>query len=51
MEIEEKIEESKRKKEIAIKLLKEGKFRKAFKKFQNIIAFYNSGEINKDGYD
>lgn len=51
MSIEEKVEESRRKKIVAVQLLNEGKIQKAFKRFQNIVSFYNSGDINQAAYD
>jgi predicted HTH domain antitoxin len=49
--LEGKIEESKRKKIIAIQLLKEGKIKKALKRFSNIVALYSSDKINQEAYD
>ncbi len=51
MELEEKIEQSKRKKIIAVQLLKNNNLKKALKRFQNIISFYGSGQINQESYD
>lgn len=36
---------------IAIKLLNDGQLKKAHKRFQNIIAFYNSGDLNQNAYE
>ena len=51
MSLEEKIAESKRRKPIAVSLLNDGDLKKAHKRFQNIVAFYSSGEINQPAYD
>ena len=51
MDIQQKVEESKRKKVPAIKLLTEGNYPKAFKKFQNIVSFFGSGDIDQSAYD
>lgn len=42
MEIEQKIVESRRKKQIALRLLSENRVLKALKRFEKIVAFYSS---------
>lgn len=51
MELDEKVAESRRKKAIGVKLLKDGKIDKALETFQNIVSFYGSGQIDQDGYN
>lgn len=51
MEIDEKVAESRRKKVVAVELLKQDNIKKAYKRFQNIISFYSSGDISKEGYE
>ena len=51
MTLEQKIIESRRKKIVAVQLLSQGDIKKAFKRFQNIVSFYSSGEINQEAYD
>lgn len=51
MDIDEKVEESKRKKPIALKLFEEQKYEKALRRFQNIVSFYTEGKINQEGYN
>ena len=51
MDIHQKIEESKRKKAVAVKLLKEEQIKKAYKRFQNIVSFYGSGDITVEAYE
>ena len=48
---EEKVVESRRRKLVAVSLLNEGNIKKAYKRFQSIVAFYSSGDINQEGYD
>lgn len=35
----------------AVRLLNDGNYKKAFKRFQNIVSFYGSGDITQDAYD
>lgn len=51
MQLDEKVDESRRKKKVAIFLLNKGDIKKAYKRFQNIVAFYSSGKINQEAYD
>lgn len=51
MTIEQKVEESRRKKPIAVSLLAKGEIKKALKRFKNIVSFYTSGDINQAAYD
>ena len=51
MELEEKVEEARRKKVIGVKYLEQGHLSKALKIFENIVAYFNAGDINQEAYD
>lgn len=51
MEPQEKVEEARRKKAIALKFLSRGDIPLALSTFETIISFFSSGKIDQEGYD
>ena len=48
MSVDEKLENSTRKKEIGVKLISEKEFKRALKTFQNVNSFFDLGKFTED---
>ncbi len=51
MEMDEKIAEARRKKNIGILKLNNSQYAKAKQIFENILAFFGTGKINQEAYN